>query len=110
MRQVSPSGHGWPLEVLRQRTQETLGEAGLPGRGGVLHKVEPKVDAAQGPAFRNKDDVTQTPTALTWKRGPSADSDHQSDTPSGQQRTPSSPRIPRLESAFPKTWTAQSLH
>lgn len=110
MRQVSPSGHGWPLEVLRPRTQETLGEAGLPGRGGMLHKVEPKVDAAQGPAFRNKDDVTQTPTALTWKRGPSADSDHQSDTPSGQQRTPSSPRIPRLESAFPKTWTAQSLH
>lgn len=59
--------------------KETLGKVGLSGRAGLLHKLAPKVSAPQDSAFRNKDDVTQTPTVLTWKCGPSADSDHQTD-------------------------------
>lgn len=94
--QVSLGDRGWPREVLRLRAQETFGEVGLSGRAGMLHKLELKVSAPLDSAFRNKDDVTQTPTALTWKCGPSADSDHQSDTPIRQQRTPSSPRIPSV--------------
>lgn len=66
----------------------------------MLRTLEPKVDAALGPAFRNKDDVTQTPTALTWKHGPSAGSDHQSDTPGRPQRTPSSPGMPKVKKAL----------
>lgn len=107
--QVSLGDRGWPREVLRLRAQETFGEVGLSGRAGMLHKLELKVSAPLDSAFRNKDDVTQTPTALTWKCGPSADSDHQSDTPIRQQRTPSSPRIPRLESAFSETCTVATL-